>query len=138
MFNFEKNKLENYNVEVFEARGPDGEPAIHEVWRNDEGQIHRLGDLPAITIRDPASQSIIELRYLIDGKMHRTGGPADIRYIRGQSTPDYEAFYSAGKPSRTDGPAVIYYDLDGSISRTLYLQDGEQIPEEDDPNTGPY
>jgi hypothetical protein len=75
------------------------------------GKLHRT-DGPAVIYADGTQ------RWFIDGKLHRTDGPAIIYAIGTQ------AWYIDGKHHRTDGPAIIYADgsqawyKDGKLHRT--------------------
>lgn len=57
--------------------------------------------------------------YRINGKRHRTDGPAIIYYYENGKI-EYENYYVNDKLHRTDGPAVINYYENGKIESEKY------------------
>ena len=51
--------------------------------------------------------------WYVGDKLHRTDGPAVVRYRRGAI--ESESWYVDGKPHRIDGPAVVWYRPDGTV-----------------------
>lgn len=66
-------------------------------WYNLDGKCHRT-DGPAIERSDGSSE------WWIDGKVHRTDGPATERFD------GTKKWYIDDKLHRTDGPAIEYFD----------------------------
>ena len=61
----------------------------------------------------------------VDGKWHRTDGPARIYYYEsGQVGSEY--WLVDGKRHRTDGPAVIYYHKSGQVRSKHWWVDGKE------------
>jgi len=67
--------------------------------------------------------------YKLNDKLHRTDGPAMIIYYP-DGTLSSEDCYIIGKHHRTDGPAMIFYNKDGSIQSEHYYLNGEQVLKE--------
>jgi len=118
--------------EEFEEGNPKiKQPQINEsgteIWRNEDGKLHRDDDLPAVTNKDG------EQEYWVNGKLHRLNGPAIERkdgsteyWIQGikltkkefEESMDWEKFEDLeekepisyrnelGQLHREDGPAV--------------------------------
>lgn len=78
----------------------------------------------------PASNKGVSKKWFMNGKLHRTDGPAII-YVDGE-----QAWYINGKRHRTDGPAVVgalgqqYWFMNGKIHRidgpSVIYADGEK------------
>jgi len=64
--------------------------------------------------------------YYLNGKRHRTDGPACIRYYENGSLCS-EYYYLSGKLHRTDGPAIIRYNANGSIHYKEYCLNGKKV-----------
>ena len=62
--------------------------------------------------------------YTLNGKYHRTDGPAYI-YYNADETLNCECYILNDKYHRTDGPAVIYYNRDGGIYSEHYFLNGQ-------------
>jgi len=61
--------------------------------------------------------------YRLNGKRHRTDGPAYIFY-KSDGSLGSEAYYLNDKYHRTDGPAIICYNRNGQVScEEYYLND---------------
>lgn len=56
-------------------------------------------------------------------KLHRTDGPATIRY-KTDGTKESEYYYTNGNLHRTDGPAIVWY-VDGIVSCVKYCVNGQ-------------
>jgi uncharacterized protein len=69
-----------------------------------------------------------EIWYL-DGKRHRTDGPAWIGYFPDGSV-SYEVWCVNDERHRTDGPAWISYSEDGSVRCEVWYLDGKELTEE--------
>ena len=67
--------------------------------------------------------------YTLDGKYHRTDGPALIQYCDKQKV-FHMQYCLNGKRHRTDGPAYIYYKTDGSVGHQYYYLNGIVFSEE--------
>src|SRR5271157_1280238 len=79
--------MEKYIVEVYED-------IVY--WKNEEGQLHRLGGLPAIELANGNKY------YYENGKRHRLGGLPAIEWADG-----YKSYWENGKHHRLGGlPAV--------------------------------
>ena len=74
--------------------------------------------------------SIYSERWCINGKYHRTDGPAIIYYNKDGSISS-ERWYVNGKIHRTDGPAIIYYNKDGSTYGEHWCINGKGLTEEE-------
>ena len=100
--------MEKYIVEVYENR---------VVWKNEKGEVHRLGDLPAVECANG------DKFWYLNGKQHRVDGPA-IEYDDG-----YKAWYLNGKYHRVDGPAIELVDgsKDWYLNDNLHRVDGPAI-----------
>ena len=102
--------MEKYIVEVYED-------VVY--WKNEEGQHHRLGGLPAIEWDDGSKE------YWENGKCHRLGGLPAVECANGdkaywengqrhrlgglpavECANGYKSYYENGKPHREDGPTV--------------------------------
>ena len=81
--------MEKYIVEVY---------ADKTIWRNEKGEFHRLGDLPAV---EYANGSKV---WYLNGKRHRVDGPA-AEYADGD-----KVWYLNDNLHRVDGPAIEYAD----------------------------
>jgi len=68
-----------------------------EVWRNSEGQPHRLGG-PAVIDLDGTQE------WFLHGERHRDDGPAVIR------SDGYQAWFKHGQCHRLGDPSIIYPD----------------------------
>jgi len=93
--------MEKYIVEVY---------ADKTIWRNEKGEVHRLGDLPAI---EYASGSKI---WYLNGKLHRLDGPAveyadgdKVWYLNGEELSEAE-FNKKAKPDTCEGKLI---EIDG-------------------------
>ena len=95
--------MEKYIVEVYHNR---------TVWRNEEGQYHRLNG-PAVEYSNG------DYVWCQNGTIHRTDGPA--MFIHG-----CEQWLNMGVFHRTDGPAKIFANGDKE-----YFKDGYQYTEEE-------
>lgn len=89
----------------------------------EHGILHRL-DGPAITL-DSGDQY-----WIINGKRHRTDGPAVItfeqtRLLQSYNCIRYDEWYQNGKLHRLDGPAVVRH-LDDRRSHHTYWINGTQ------------
>lgn len=73
----------------------------NEVWYNDDGEVHRDGDEPAIICLDGS------LYFYKNGKRHRDGDNPAIIHDTGE-----EFFYKDGKMHRTIGPAFSRGDYE--------------------------
>ena len=93
------------------------------------GQIHRTNGPAHIKYRD---ERITESWY-IDGKLHRTDGPARITYYDDHKTIDYESWWFENKCHRLDGPAKTMYDKNGVIQWTGWYLDGKKVNDDGDP-----
>src|SRR5271157_3041612 len=97
--------MEKYIVEVYED-------VVY--WKNEKGQLHRLGGLPAIEWADG------DKLYYENGKRHRLGGLPAIEWADGG-----KEYYENGKHHRLGGlPAVEL--VDGS---KRYWENGIQLTE---------
>ena len=68
--------------------------------------------------------------WYLNGKLHKTDGPAAIYYRRNGSI-GMEGWYLNGELNRIDGPAFIYYRRNGSVkTESWYLNDEYIDPEE--------
>lgn len=121
--------MKKYIVEVHDDREF---PYNKTVWRNEDGQFHRL-DGPAIIWEDESTEWLvndlrhrtdgpaIEFKHVkewwVDGSRHRTDGPA-VLFTNG-----HKEWWINGKRHRTDGPAVEYVSgtkewwVDGELHR---------------------
>ena len=72
----------------------------------------------------------VEVEYWhLNGKVHRTDGPALIRFGMNSSV-RVKCWFLNGNLHRTDGPAVINYNKNGGIeTEHWYLNDKHVIPE---------
>ena len=86
-----------------------------------DGKLHRT-DGPAIIGKNSKYLTISE-RYYVDGKLHRTDGPAEI-LCDDSGIKEYERYYIDGKLHRTDGPADIRYFDNGFIKIEKYYVNG--------------
>jgi len=59
------------------------------------------------------------IEYWIDGKIHRTNGPACIKYYD-DNNKKHEIYVINGKRHRLCGPAYIEYDTNGNILQEEY------------------
>jgi len=67
--------------------------------------------------------------YHLNGKLHRTDGPAYIDYYEnGQAY--REEYFLSGERHRTDGPAYIGYHENGQVYCETYFLSGEEATEE--------
>ena len=64
----------------------------------------------------------------VDGKFHRTDGPAMRHWDNGGSL-QFESWYTEGKRHRTDGPAMRYWDNGGSLQFESWYIEGKCITE---------
>ena len=75
-------------------------------------------------------QEIVKDEYMIDGKISRTDGPAEIMYYKSGGM-EWQGWYIDGKRHRTNGPANIGYFKNGKVewqswyvNNTLHRTDG--------------
>jgi len=89
------------------------------IWKNEDGEIHRDFDLPAVIIYDEAGRVGIE-QWSVKGRVHREGGqPAVIRY-RENGQIRYERWSINGNTHREgDLPAEIRYHMTKDGSRKV-------------------
>lgn len=87
-----------------------------EEWYDENEQLHREGDLPAVT------DSFGGKAWLWHGKFHRGGDKPAIEAANGD-----RAWYEHGNLSRKTGPAVIYAD---TSKEPEYWLDGHPMPDE--------
>ena len=88
------------------------------------GKFHRIGG-PAV-IRYYNDGPVCYKEYYLNGKLHRIDGPAVIGYNDNDSL-GLEEYYINDKRHRTNGPAEIYYNKDGSIHYERYYLNGEEV-----------
>lgn len=65
---------ETYSVEI--TRDSETGKMVREVWRDDEGQPHRMDDLPARIEYNVETEEPEILEYCIHGVQHRESGPS--------------------------------------------------------------
>ena len=100
-----RKPMEKYIVEVY---------SNVTYWKNENGQCHRLGGLPAIEYADGYKY------YYENGKFHRLGGLPAVEWVNG-----YKAYWENGQRHRLGGlPAVEW--VDGSKE---YWENGKQLTE---------
>lgn len=63
---------------------------------------------------------IHKIHYKLNGKFHRSDGPACIFYYDNGKV-ERELYFKNNKWHREDAPAIIYYYKDGEIERKYYL-----------------
>ena len=93
-----------------------------------DGKLHRT-DGPAY-IRYYEDGNIESESYLVDGKRYRTNGPAYIEYYENGNI-QYELYWVDGKLHRTDGPAYIKYHENGNIYYEEYYINGKRLTKEE-------
>jgi len=69
-------------------------------------------------------------RYLLDGKVHRQDGPAEIYYYNNNGKIQSEHYWINGECHRENGPARIWYYNNGKIINGEYYLNGEYITNE--------
>mgnify|MGYP006423789001 CR=1 FL=1 len=91
------------------------------------GELHR-SDGPAKIVYN---KSNIEAEYYFhNGKLHRENGPARILYNEDEYIIEAEYYIHNGKLHRKDGPAAIFYGIYGFISNHFFFYNGlEFYPE---------
>jgi len=116
---------QTYIVDIFDAPEPHYPNARHEVWRDEEGKLHRLRGLPAETITDLNTGVIIEQSFYENGKLHCDAGPAFIRRSAKHNRLMREDYFQRGERSRHDGPSTtIYNPEDGEIKSSSHYLHG--------------
>ncbi|MEP1932158.1 MAG: hypothetical protein ABJO52_20930 [Nisaea sp.] len=68
-----------------------------ETWRNEEGQLHRGRDLPAVVTYDAESGAIFSREYWFNDMRHREDGPAHEFIDTQNGVVTYEVWYQLGK-----------------------------------------
>ena len=63
---------------------------------------------------------LMKKQYLLDGKLHREDGPAEIKYYKSGNI-WYKKYYINNELHKDDGPACIYYHENGLIMRKQYF-----------------
>ena len=99
---------------------PNGE-VQYLTYVNDKGLIHRE-DGPAYFYYTEDGNLKFQA-YYINGKRHRTDGPAEISYYEGTNIINYQCWRKNDNQYREDGPAYIEYYPDGTKSEEVYLKD---------------
>ena len=96
------------NEKPAEQKKSDPEPSVDQYankrWRNEKGQIHRDGDMPAVVYADGTKE------WYKEGKCHRDGGLPAVISARGQKE-WYNKWYNNGKCYlivKENGKAKIY------------------------------
>ena len=87
-----------------------------EIWRDEDGRIHRGHDLPAIIkyAEHPAKPVHVEFRFR--GLLERKQGPAIQVIDPGTGVVVREEWYRHAERHRQDGPAIIVRDrLSGDV-----------------------
>ena len=79
-----------------------------------------------IVKRWPSGQ-ILEERWVINGQLHRVGGPAYTCYAE-DGTKVHELWVRHGRIDRTDGPAIIHYNENGNANFEDWWIGGEHTP----------
>jgi len=87
-----------------------------------DGKYHRT-DGPALVQYRPDGSVEYEM-WFVDDKCHRADGPALVQY-RPDGTVELEEWYADGKCRRADGPAVVWYRPDGTIESEDWWVDGK-------------
>lgn len=107
-----------------EQRGIRNDARRMWVWYDDDGNVHRDNDEPAV-IADSGNRY-----WLRHGKSHRDNGPAMV------SAGKMRVWMKNGKPHRLDGPAIEDPDREfkmwkGFVTASWYV-DGTAFPNGDD------
>lgn len=120
---FEKQYWHNGKLHRAESLGPAKigyygyiNPQSEEYYFN--GTLHRTQGPARIRY---GSKGIRDEQYWIQGKLHRIDGPAKIER---KASCTKEKYYYQGLVSRTDKPAIIIYNPDGTILTEEYWNNG--------------
>ena len=103
--------------------------AYTEEWRVNN-ILHREGDQPAKTQWGYGSWNKSVLEWYIDGKLHRIGNPAKLRYDVNEKLIE-EAWYTDGKLHRANDPARTSYFADGGLDEELWYTNGVMTREKE-------
>jgi len=110
-------------VEIKKKTNVFSQPGFVECYHNDGGPA--VMAYKSYTENKEAKVYLYEEIWCRDGKEHRVGGPAYIRYKK-DGIIDVEEYYVDGKLHREKGPAIIEYAFDdGAVYTEWYYQDGE-------------
>jgi len=87
-----------------------------QVWRNEAGELHREGGLPAVVWANGDQE------WYMNGKLHREGGKPAVTYANG-----IQAWFVNGLRHRDGGLPAIIWDN----GRREWFVNGEQVTEEE-------
>lgn len=105
----------NYEVECV-LNGETGN-VIREIWRNEQGDIDRLGDQPAWVEYCPITGNVTRQSWWRANEPHRDGDkPAKLGFDPETGAETSRAYWKNGQPHRDEGlPAWITQSNDGMI-----------------------
>ena len=104
-------ELEEERYRVHILRSPITGTAVEERWETSDGALHRI-DGPALTTRDPDTETVISEHFFRDGMHHRDNGePAYLEFDNHTGVCVYRAFFEDGQYRRAGGlPHVEWID----------------------------
>ena len=74
-------------------------------------------------------KSKFEIKYYLNGDLHRNDGPAQIFYYFINNSIKIETYYLNGKEHRENGPALIKYNKNGLIISKMFFYYGKKHKE---------
>ncbi|WP_297339518.1 hypothetical protein [Pseudophaeobacter sp.] len=99
---------------------------IRETWRNQDGEIDRLNDAPAVTNYCPISGKPVRLKWMRNNQIHRDGDkPAIMRFDPDTGAEIVRGYWKDGKAHRPENqPQATYRSPEGSIVRRGFFVAG--------------
>lgn len=88
------------------------------------GKDHRLGGPTCIHFR--TNGQIRYVAYRLNNLLHRLDGPSTIKYYKNGQV-EYKEYWLGNKPHRRDGPAEVCYRKNGQIRYSRYWVNGKLI-----------